>query len=154
MQERVLEKEESLRRIDGKELAIGIQFSAQVGPNRQIVLTSGVPMDITPTQLNEYVDKMAYIMDRQNWKSELDLKRFELENREKERMTNREQLLDHHESAVAAWERSGKRGPFRMNDAQQKHDANLNNSFTHLDNVVIPKLKAQIKELEAKIEGD
>ena len=145
--------ESQLQTVKGSELAIGIQFSAAVGRDRQIVLTAGVPITLTPGQINEYVDKMAYVMDRQNWKGELKVLRNELEMTEKELVTNMQQLDSARDRMVADWERSKRRGPFRMSDAQEKNDATQSKNIAHLRDERIPKYKRQIAELEAQIAG-
>jgi len=142
-----------LKTVNGADLAIGIQFSAVVGANRQITLTAGVPITLSPMQINEYVDKMAYVMDRQNWKGELEKLKATLEITEKELITNTQQLDASRARMVEDWERSKKRGPFCKTDAQEKSDLTQVKNIAHLRDDRIPLFKKQIAELEAKIAG-
>ena len=145
---------EATKTIKYEDLPIVLQISAAVGPNRTMALSSNFPLSITPQDMNIYVDKMFYILDRQNWKSELIVKQAELERTRKELFTATQQADNFQAQAADTWEKGGRRGPFRMSDSQRKQvDAAMSN-IQHLREERIPILERQLKELEEKIEGN
>jgi hypothetical protein len=147
------DNESQLHNLSGKELAIGIQYSARVGNDRQLVMTAGVPASLTPLQINEYIDKMTYCIDRQNWKGQLEVVKSTLAQAQKEIITNVQQLESSRARMVEDWEKSNRRGPFRKTDAQEKGDLTQVKNIAHLREERIPMLQRQIAELEAQIAG-
>lgn len=139
-----------LSTVSGADLAIGVQFTAQVGPNRQIVLTTAVPLDWSATEINETLDKLVGLVDRRNAFSMLDVARAELERARHEVATQLEQKAQTEVRWALEWEVSNRKGPFRPTDSQRAQLANFDKTAKNLREVVLPKLQKQLAELEAK----
>lgn len=140
-----------LQGVDVKDLAIGIQVSAQVGPNRTITMTLGAPLSMSPADLNAYVDKIMGVADRQNDKGILETVRATLAKAEKDIITNQEQRGSLHNKFELEWAKGNRRGDFKPTDSQQAQLNNYSQTIVNLKENVIPKLQSQIAELEAKI---
>ena len=63
--------EKQLTKLQGSELALGIQFSAGIGKEKSLVLTAGVPLDMPYDGINKILDKVAAAIDRQELKYRL-----------------------------------------------------------------------------------
>lgn len=140
-----------LQDVDGKDLAIGIQLSAQVGPNRTMTMTIGVPLDVSLSNLNQFVDKLMSVTDRQNDKGLLEQAKLALQAAEKDIGTNQDHAAAFSGKAELDWVASGRQGPFRPSKSQQTQLDNWGTTIRNLKDNVIPKLKRNITELEAKI---
>ena len=140
-----------LQDVEGKDLAIGIQLNAQVGPNRTMTMTLGVPLEVDLPQLNALVDKLMSVTERQNDKGILEQTRLTLASAEKDIQTNLQ-----HKSSFAAkseldWIASGRQGPFKPSKSQAAQMDNWDKTIGNLKDNVIPKLRRDIEQLEARI---
>jgi hypothetical protein len=140
-----------LQGVDVSDLAIGIQVQAQVGPNRTISMTLGAPMSMTTADLNLYVDKIMSVADRQNDKGVLETLKATLAGAEKDIITNQENRGSLHNKFELEWASRGKLGDFKPTDSQYQQLNNYDGTVRNLKDNVIPKLRKQISELEAKI---
>ena len=143
--------EKLLRGVDVSDLAIGIQVSAQVGPNRTISMTLGAPMAMDLPALNAYVDKIMAVADRQNDKGLLETMKATLAQAEKDILTNQEQHAALNGKFELDWTVSRRKGDFTPSASQA---AQLNNYLATVRNLkdnVIPKLRKQVTDLESKI---
>jgi hypothetical protein len=82
-------KTSMLTGVDAKDLAIGIQINGQVGPNRTIALTLGVPMSMSLPDLNGFMDKCMSVIERQNNMGIIEALKLSLEGAEKDLATHR-----------------------------------------------------------------
>lgn len=140
-----------LQGVDVKDLAIGIQVAAQVGPNRTITMTLGAPLSMTPVDLNRYVDKIMSVADRQNDKGVLETIKATLAAAEKDILTNQQHRSDLEAKFQADWDRSQRKGPLRLTDTQASQLNNYQVTIIDLKDNRIPKFRKQVEELEAKI---
>jgi hypothetical protein len=140
-----------LQDVDGKDLAIGIQLNAQVGANRTITLTLGVPLAVDLSDLHKLVDKLMSVTERQNDKGLLEQARIALETARKNIQTNLEQKATFVGKSELEWVASGRQGPFKPSKSQQAQLDNWDTTSRNLKDNVMPRLERDIKELEARI---
>ena len=140
-----------MKGVDVSDLAIGIQVSAQIGPNRQISMTLGAPMSMTLADLNRYVDKIIAVADRQNDKGILEQQHLALAAAEKNVLTNREQQAALNGKFELDWLISKRKGEFTPTPSQSAQLNNYTQTINNLKENVIPKLRKDISELEEKI---
>jgi hypothetical protein len=138
---------------DEKDLAIGVQVSAQVGPNRNIAMTLGVPLDWGLHEINKQVDRLMAIADRQNNIGLLEAHRLALENAEKDILTAREHKADYLQKADTEWIARNRNGKLKLTESQRGQIQNWETNEKNLRDNVIPRLQSQIAELEQKIGG-
>jgi hypothetical protein len=139
--------------VDTKDLAIGININGQVGPNRTISLTLGVPMSMTLPDLNGFMDKCMSVIDRQNDKGILDQLRLGLEGAEKDLATNRLQRSHYEAKCANDWNITNRKGEFKPTESQRVQLTNFDTTAKELRENRIPKLKKEITDLEQKL-GD
>jgi hypothetical protein len=140
-----------LKGIDTDGLAIGINITSQVGPNRTIAMTLGVPMSMTVNDLNRFMDKAASVLDRQNDKGVAAQLKLEIERAKKDLRTAIEQKATH-EAKFALEHRIGnRRGDWQASESQRKQLDNFESSRQHLLDVVIPKFEKDLADTEARI---
>ena len=143
--------EKKLTTLQGSELGLGISFNAGIGKEKALVLTAGVPLDMTYDGLNVILDKMAAAINRQELKYRLrDVEDF-IEKCEGDLERNRIQLQTYRSVAEAEWSVSGRRGPFELQGKQKNEVQNYEQSETHLI-TQIKKLREQAKDMREKIE--
>jgi len=140
-----------LTAVDTGDLAIGIQINAQVGANRTITMTSGIPIAVTPADLNAYMDKMVAVIDRQNDKGILEQCKLALLAAEKDLITQTEQRAGFESRAEMDFRIANRKGDYRPTESQQKQLANYDQSIRALREDRIPKFKKDIADLEARI---
>lgn len=145
--------EKLLKGVNVDDLAIGIQVSAQVGPNRTISMTLGAPMAMTLGDLNAYVDKIMAVADRQNDKGILEQQKLALAAAEKNVLTNRDQKAALQGKFELDWAISKRKGDFAPSPSQAAQLNNYEATINNLKDNVIPKLRKEIGELEQRIAG-
>jgi hypothetical protein len=138
---------------DSKAPAFVFRVSAQVGQNKNIELTFGAPMDMTPADLNAYLDKVMSVVDRQNDKGVLEQLKLTLEQAEKTVQTNMDQKAALESKFALEWSVSNRRGEFKPNAGQQAQLNNFDTTAKELRENRIPQLRKMIAELERKIDG-
>jgi hypothetical protein len=140
-----------LQTLQGSELALGIQFSAAIGKEKSLTLTTGVPLNLAYTGINEILDKVAAAIDRQELKYRYaELLEF-IEKCEGDLLRNRAQLETYKLSAEADYYRSGRKGEFQPRGQQEKELQNYANTDRHLTEQ-IKKLRKDADEMKRKIE--
>lgn len=143
--------EKQLTKLQGSELALGIQFSASVGKEKSLVLTAGVPLSMSYVGINEVLDKIASAIDRQELKYRLrDMTDF-IEKCEGDLERNRVQQATYTSAAEAAWGMTNRQGPFKPSGKQVNELQNYANTETHLI-ANIKKLREQAADMRKKIE--
>lgn len=140
-----------LRQVDKQAPAIFVRFSANVGPNSQMELSFGIPLDMTPRDLNTYVDKVSAVTERQQKKGLLAHTRIELENRKKQLYTNIMNRAEYEAKQATDWATRGKRGDWEPNGQERAQIATFTTNDKALREDQIPLLEKQIEELEAEI---
>jgi hypothetical protein len=139
--------------VDTKDLAIGIQINGQVGPNRTIVLTLGVPMAMTLPDLNGFMDKCMSVIDRQNDMGILQQLQLQLEGAEKDLATQRSHRADYFADCARKWEESSRKGEFQTTQAQKAQLDNFDRSANEIAQNRIPKLRKEIAEFQRRLDG-
>ena len=143
--------DKQLTKLQGSELALGIQFSAGIGKEKSLVLTAGVPLEMSYESINKILDKIAAAIDRQELKYRLrDMTDF-IEKCEGDLERNRVQLATYRSAAEATFAASGRRGEFQPTGRQKSELENYANSETHLISQ-IRKLREQASDIKKKIE--
>ena len=132
-------------------VAIVISISVGCGPNRQMQMQFGVPLDMTPKELNRYVDKAMGIADRQSLIGALDRAKLDLEGAKRQLITQREQKANYVNGQEANWYNSGRKGKFMPAASEQAQIANWDKSIRELQDNRIPKFEQEIAELERTI---
>jgi len=139
--------ESQLKTVSGADLAIGIQLSATIGQTRSLTLTTGIPLDYAPEEINRVLDKLAAAADRQKKKHDLEQTRMLLKNEEQNLHVHRAQFMSQQTKFQSEWDGSKRRGSFEPRGAQQSIldglQKNINNSLERL-----AQLRAGIKEAE------
>ena len=155
MDARTPDKHKPMAEADKSAPAFVVRTAAQVGRDRNIEITFGIPMDMTPADMHKYTDKVMSVIERQNNKGLLRECEMALEGHTKNLATNIEQKaqleskyrLDHEIMSSR-----GRRGEFKLTVAQESQLSNFDNTSKNLREVVIPKLKRDIEDLKRKIE--
>lgn len=130
-----------------KDLGVGIRFACTVGSGRQIEMTAGIPLDWDVEKMNGILDRLAITMNRQALKYQLHDMKLALEQAERQLETTRQQVGNYEQTAMAEWERGGRKGAFRASESQTKQIQNYKNSEGLLiEN--IKKLRRDIKDTE------
>lgn len=143
---------QGLTKVSGADLAIGIQFSSQVGKDRHLTLTTGVPLDWDAAAINRTLDKLAVAMDRQALRYMLkDLKQY-LVQRETELLTNRKQQEETLSRAESDWRVTGRRGDFKPQGATAKALENYEKTERALEEH-IKRLRQDITEIEEQVKA-
>ena len=143
-----------IRKVDSTAPAIFVRFSAQVGPNSQMELSFGIPLDMTPRDLNAYVDKVASVTDRQHKKAMLAQAVLELENTKKQLLNNTQNRVNYEAKQATEFAVRGKRGEWEPNGQERAQIATFETNDKALRGERIPLLEKQIGELEAEINKD
>lgn len=140
-----------LQTLQGSQLALGIQFSAAIGKEKSLTLTTGIPLDMEYSGINAILDKVAAAIDRQELKYRYrDLLDF-IDKCEGDLLRNRAQQETYKLSAEAEWLRSGRRGDYQPRGQQEKELQNYSNTDRHLVEQ-IKKLRNDAEEMKKKIE--
>jgi len=140
--------------VDAKDLAIGIQVQSQVGPNRHITMTLGVPMSMSLPDLNGFMDKIVSVLDRQNDKGLFEQLKLGLEGAMRDLATNRAHRADYEMKCRNAWEVSNKRGEFKPFGNEKANLENFDKTAKELLEIRIPKLEKEIAEFERKLASE
>jgi len=139
------------REVDVDAPAIVITMTQLVGNDRNMQLQFAVPLGMTPAKLNAYIDKVTSVIDRQNNIGVLAKAKLYLAAAEKELLTNTQNQANYLLKCEKDWYSSNRKGPFALNGAQQAQLNNFKETETKHKTEIIPKLRADIAELEAKI---
>jgi hypothetical protein len=140
--------------IDAKDLAIGINIEGQVGPNRIVKMTLGVPMTMTLPDLNAFMDKAMSVLDRQNNMGIIEALKLELEKTEKDLAANQLNRADYEAKCMTDWEISNRKGEFRATESQRANLGNFDKTAKELRENRIPRIRKEIAALERKLQGE
>lgn len=138
----------SLTKLQGSELGLGIQYSAAVSEGRTLVFTAGVPLDVDVKGLNEIVDKLERVTERQALFHKIRTTEEFIAKCEGDLERNRAQLATYRSAAAALWD-TRKRGEFRPTESQQKDINNYENTERTLV-ANIKKLRSDVDEMKKK----
>lgn len=141
------------REIDGSAPAVVIKMAKQI--NQSLMeMSFAIPLDMTPKDLNAYVDKVSGVMDRQSDKADLEAQEMALQAAERDLFTNLDQLSNQRARDETDWSIGQKRGDFRPTESQKKQYENWEKTSRGLREDRIPKFKANIEALKKKIYGE
>ena len=141
------------REVDKTAPALFVKTAQQVG-TRMMEMSFAVPLDMTPADLNAYVDKVTSVMDRQGDKAALEQEVVALKNAEMQLRTNADQLANQQQRDATDWDISNKRGDFRPTESQRKQYENWQKNSIHLRETIIPRHRKNIEALEQRINGN
>lgn len=129
--------------------AISVQYSVGFGQDRQLTLTTGVPLDADPSEINPVLDKIVSAVERQRVRYTLEQTRMALLNAEQDVHQYMKQYADQEAGYMAEWAAQNKRGDWRPFGNQKQQLENLNkNRETSAERV--RQLRKTIGELEEK----
>jgi hypothetical protein len=152
MDARTPDKHKPMAEGDTAAPAFMVRTAAQVGRDRTMEITFGVPMDMTPTDMHKYTDKVMSVIERQNNKGLLRECEMALDGHTKNLATNLEQKAALESKYQLDFVVSGRKGEFKAAGNQKAQLDNFDSTSKNLREVVIPKLKRDIEELKRKIE--
>lgn len=141
--------EKQLTTISGGDLAIGIQLAGEIGQSRALTLTTAIPLDYSPAEINDTLDKLSTALERQRLKHQLVTTRDLLKAREQDLIQARVQYADQEARFVTDWGISGKRGEWKPHGNQEKVLYNLRTNESNITET-IKKLRKEVEELEQK----
>lgn len=135
---------------DATSPAIGFSFAVQLDDKKGITAQTHVDQEWGVEAINEVLDKIATVIERQAAKANLAEWKRKLASDEKRLKSLIEDLARLDEQHKAAWEGSGKRGPFKLST---KEEADRRNAESTRDRYAmeIEVDKERIAELEATI---
>jgi hypothetical protein len=151
---KVVVDDTTIRKVDTSAPAIFVRFSAQVGPNSQMELSFGIPLDMTTADLNSYVDKVASVANRQNKKSLLVQAVLELDNTKKQLVNNTQNRANYELKQATDWVVRNKKGDWVPSGQERAQIATFETNDRALRSDRIPIIEKQIAELKAEINKD
>lgn len=129
--------------------AISVQYTVGFGQDRQLTLTTGVPLDADPTEINPVLDKIVSAVERQRTRYTLEQTRMALLNAEQDLHQYKVQYATQESGYIAEWESRNRHGEFKASGAQKQQLDNLSkNQETAIER--IKQLRRTIEELEEK----
>lgn len=137
----------------GDEAVPGVIFrvSQQVGQNRQMEMQFAIPLDMTPKDLNRYIDKCTAVLERQNEIGILNVTKATLAQAKAQLQANREQRANYESKCRLEWVVSNRKGDFRPTESQKAQLTNWDTTTANLMENLIPKYEKDISELERRI---
>jgi hypothetical protein len=128
-----------------------LRISAQVGHSRSMEVQFACPLDMTPKDLNQYIDKVTAVLNRQNDIGLLAVARANLVHAKKEITTNQEHRAEFESRCRLDWNVSGRRGEFKPTESQRAQLKNWDTNIQNYRENLIPKFEKEIAELERQI---
>jgi hypothetical protein len=110
------------------------------------------PLDMTPRDLNLYIDKVTSVIERQNNIGILLVTRATLAQAKAQLQANREQRANFESQCRLEFSVSGRRGDWRPTTSQQAQLGNWDNTSKNLIENLIPKYEADVADLKRKID--
>ena len=132
--------------MEEKELGIGFQYVFPLKTGRQLILTGGFPADWNVEQINQLVDKLTAVADRQQLKADIQDYEASLKIDYAQLMTNEQQQAGHKNRLELAWYERGKQGEFHMNDQQSAEYNNYEKNIKMLRSAILEK-ERKLQEL-------
>lgn len=129
-----------------------LRISAQVGHSRSMEVQFACPLDMTPKDLNRYIDKVTAVLNRQNDIGLLAVARANLSHARKEVLTNQENRANYESKCRLEYSVSGRRGDFRATESQNAQLRNWDTNIQNLRENLIPKFEKEISDLERQID--
>ena len=132
--------------------AVGFSITHQIDEKRGFVAQTHVAQDASPAEIDAVLDKVVAALARQSLKVQLDEWRRKLADDERRHAQMKADMARMDEIHVAAWDASGKKGPFKLG---QKEEADKRNAESTLERYVqeIERDRLNIAECEAKLNG-
>jgi hypothetical protein len=129
--------------------AISVQYAFSFSDQRHLTLTTGVPLDADPSEINPVLDKLVDCVERQRDRYNLIQARNLLLNAEQDLHQHKMQHADAESRMMAEWVARNRQGEWKATGAQKQQ---LDNLKKNQDNATerIKQLKKTIAELEEK----
>jgi hypothetical protein len=129
--------------------AISVQYAVSFSDSRHLTLTTGVPLDADPREINPVLDKLVDCVERQRDRYNLTQARNLLLNAEQDLHAHKMQFADAEIKMMAEWVDRNRQGEWRATGAQKQQLDNLKkNQDTATER--IKQLRKTITELEEK----
>jgi hypothetical protein len=142
--------EASYRAPDEKGMAAAITVTAQISQNRSIVVQTYLDRDAPVGEFHLVLDKFGEAIERQEAKAHLIEAEDNLALEEKTRRQMLEDLGSIETRSQANWERSNKRGQWKLTDAEAAQKTTAATNVKRFDEA-IAKRKGEIAKLQAVI---
>lgn len=138
-----LDPEAGFQPPDEKAVAAAITITSQVGTNRSIVVQTYLDRDASLAVFNTVIDKLTKAVDRQEARLQLEALEADLARSKKNLLRASEDFQHIEARAQKAWEQRGKKGAFRLSEAE----------LTQKSQAVglIERLKEEVTRLEEAI---
>lgn len=145
----MLDKTEQLAKSKIDIPAISVQYSVAFSEQRHLTLTTGVPLDADPEEINPVLDKLVDCVERQRDRYNLIQARNLLLNAEQDLHNHQVQYSSQEAGYMADWSARGKQGEWKPVGAQKQQLDNLKKNQENTGER-IRQLQKTIKELEEK----
>lgn len=129
--------------------AISVQYAVAFSDSRSLTLTTGVPLDADPSEINPVLDKLVDCVERQRDRYNLIQAKNLLLNAEQDLHRHKMQFAESETKMMAEWADRNRQGEWRATGAQKQQLDNLRkNQDTATER--IKQLRKTIAELDAK----
>lgn len=135
--------------VTADDLGLSIRLACAIGQNRQVEFGIGIPLSCPEDTLNEYVDKLIRVVERQAAKGDLLSIKGTIKTMEFQLETTRQQMANHETNARAAWYDSKKHGEFRLTGQAATQMQNFQNT-EQAQIAAIKKLRDELIVAEEK----
>ena len=129
--------------------AISVQYSVAFSDQRQLTLTTGVPLDADQEQINPVLDKLVDCVERQRDRYNLIQARNLLLNAEQDLHNHQVQYASQEASYIAEFTARGRQGDWKATGVQRQQLENLKKN-QETTGERIKQLRKTIAELEEK----
>lgn len=132
------------------EAVIRISYQSSLGDNRGGVFETYMPLSSSVAQLNAVMDKLRSVCDIQNARTSVKELARQLQSDEaalSALVADKERIAG---EQIDEWDRSGRKGPFKLNPSQLQHKQNIDGSIINRQKS-IEMVKARIAEFESII---
>jgi hypothetical protein len=133
----------------GEVAAPAIVVQVQTGGNMSMQFA--VPLNMTPKDLNAYIDKVVGCMDRQGLIIQLKQKKLQLDHEMQKMQDNLVNMTAYEIKHAEEWSGNGRLGEWQPTGSEKAHLSTLSTNDRHSRETIIPTIKEQIIELEAAI---
>jgi Skp family chaperone for outer membrane proteins len=144
--------ESQLKVVEGKDIAIGIQFSAAYDSNRSLVLTTGVPLDISQEGLEKILARLSSAADSLNNRYRLEALKAELKRWQLDHDNSKQQRANLEVIVAANWQQRDRKGTPKPTAQQDAQARNFDISIQRCADE-IKRVREEIAKLEGSI-GD
>jgi hypothetical protein len=143
-------QETALTTIEGKDLAIGIQFSTAYEGSRSLVLTTGVPLDISQEGLEMVIARLSKASESLNDKYRLEALKLELKRWLFDHDNAKQQRANLEVVVANDWSRRDRKGAPKMSAQQDAQARNFDLGIKRCADEV-KRVRQEIAKLEGTV---